>query len=109
MSFVVTLTRWSLPPPYTESIGALRHHTQYLPPYTHMYSASTPATRLALDKELEHITSKTDTNITFDFLDMKLQEKIERSDKKKGNLIRHMKLTAGILATNGKLVTIAVS
>ena len=64
----------------------------------------TLATRLALDKELEHITRNADTNINFDFLDMKLQEKIERNDKKKGQLIRHMKLTAGIynIAVNEK-------
>ena len=65
----------------------------------------TLATRLALDRELEHITRDTDINVNFDFLDMKLQENIERNDKKKGQLIRHMKLTAGILATNDRLAT----
>ena len=44
----------------------------------------TLATRLALDRELEHITRDTDINVNFDFLDMKLQENIERNDKKKG-------------------------
>ena len=45
--------------------------------------------------------------MTFQSLDMDLQEDIEAVDKKKGLTVAHMKLTAGILATNDRLATFA--
>ena len=62
-------------------------------------------TRMALDKELTKIVGHGHDGVTFQSLDMDLQEDIEAVDKKKGLTVAHMKLTAGILATNDRLAT----
>ena len=62
-------------------------------------------TRAALDRELAKITGAGVENVNFQFLDMDLQESIEKTDKQKGLAVTHMKLTAGMLATNDRLAT----
>ena len=59
-------------------------------------------TRMALDDELEKIVGQ-GRKVSFDRIDMELQEHIERRDIAKHMLVRNLKLTAGILATQDRI------
>ena len=59
-------------------------------------------TRMALDDELRNIVGQ-GHKANFDRIDMELQEHIERKDTAKHMLVRNLKLTAGILATQDRI------